>query len=228
MPRPRVFCASLADWLDDEVPIEWLADLLALIHATPNLDWQLLTKRPELFRHRLHKISRDSELACRWHMLFQAPPNVWLGTSVEDQTRAAERIPLLLQTPAAVRFLSCEPLLGDICLSNFNPRLGPGYDFEGGIHWVIAGGESGPHARPMDPAWARSLRDQCTAAGVPFFFKQWGEWLPSGQDDAQGRNQCTDADFLRVGKHRAGRLLDGREWNEMPSTPIAAEVASLG
>lgn len=176
--RPRVFCASLADWLDDEVPIQWLADLLALIHATPNLDWLLLTKRPENWKTRLE--SALAELICRPNnegMMFAAswldgkePANVWVGTTVEDQTRAEERIPHLDAIPARVRFLSCEPLLGPVNLSMRKDWM----EMPDGIHWVIAGGESGPGARPMELEWARSLKDQCQAAGVPFFMKQLG------------------------------------------------------
>lgn len=120
-------------------------------------------------------------------------PNVWLGTSVEDHRRAEERIPLLREVNAAVRFLSIEPLLGDLGKLDLC-----------GIHWVIVGGESGKDARAMDPDWVRSIRDQCIAQGVPFFFKQWGEWSPWNDG------------MSRIGKHAAGRLLDGREWNDYP------------
>jgi protein gp37 len=203
--RPRVFCASLADWLDDEVPIEWLARLMELIMRTPNLDWLLLTKRPENWNGRILGAlaevegikgdwpSRDPETQTGGMLndwLGENPPaNVWIGTTVEDQARADERIPLLLSIPAKVRFLSCEPLLGvvDLRIPELrgvmdDPRFGGNFrDFNEALHWVICGGESGPKARPMHPAWARSLRDQCYAAGVPFMFKQWGEWLPLGQ-----------------------------------------------
>ena len=219
--RPRVFCASLADWLDDEVPIEWLADLLDLIRRTPNLDWLLLSKRPENWRDRLmaaanylrdktnHVLRETCQWISDWVQWNKPPANVWIGTTVEDQTRADERIPLLLSIPAKVRFLSCEPLLGpvtlalmycpDCCTWTASKPVNSGKDVgcfhcgtyknqwfmrEQGIHWVICGGESGPGARPMHPDWARSLRDQCVAAGVPFLFKQWGEWLPARILDA--------------------------------------------
>jgi protein gp37 len=135
--------------------------------------------------------------------------HVWLGISCEDQATADERIPLLLQTPAAVRWVSAEPLLGPIDLrySAFN-----GADSLGsmeGIHWVVVGGESGPKARPMHPDWARSLLHQCTVARVPFFFKQWGEWRYEGGEDHHRY-------LHRVGKRAAGRLLDGRSWDEYP------------
>lgn len=187
LPRPRVFCASLADWLDVEVPIEWLADLMALIQATPNLDWLLLTKRPENWLYRLSSASlcdhngRNEEYGRNcggWMQAWldgQAPSNVWVGATVENQDMAERRIHELLRIPAKVRFLSCEPLLGPVELGLWTDYQNPihsGRDQR--IHWVICGGESGPHARPMNPDWARSLRDQCKAAGVPFFMKQIG------------------------------------------------------
>lgn len=139
-------------------------------------------------------------------------PNVWLGTSVEDQATADARIPHLLDTPAAVRFISAEPLLGPVdlhsalCRETGSCPTCPAC--LGGIHWVIVGGESGPGARPMHPDWARSLRGQCAAAGVPFFFKQWGEWAP---------NESQGADYAqRIGKCAAGRLLDGVTHDAMP------------
>jgi protein gp37 len=177
-------------------------------------------------------------------------PNVWLGVSAEDQRRAEERIPLLLDTPAAIRFLSAEPLLGAIELHRLRYLSGwmdaiAGYVRGGSsrrrfehrrLDWIIVGGESGPNARPMHPDWARSLRDQCAAAGVPFFFKQWGEWEPScatiegrtyvmrldGSRELKrwGDNEQPEAPgsqlVWRVGKRCAGRLLDGRQHNDMP------------
>lgn len=239
--RPRVFCASLADWLDDEVPIEWLVDLLALIAATPDLDWQLLSKRPGNWESRIeaamndpHQVSAKSDSLLRqWTYENVAPANVWVGTSVEDQTRADERIPQLLAIPARVRFLSCEPLLGPLDLKlrhgyfryidDRQTRCIVGQD----IHWVIAGGESGPGARAMHPDWARSLRDQCQAADVPFFFKQWGEWQPLATTAGMqhlpfGQYVLPDASshgfgFARNGKKKSGRMLDGRIWNEFPT-----------
>ena len=204
--RPRVFSASLADWLDDEVPAEWRRDLLSLIRATPNLDWLLLTKRPGNF---YQLIAEDA-----WNR-DNRPDNVWIGTTVEDQERADERIPKLLEIPARIHFLSCEPLLGPVTIPS-------------GIDWVICGGESGPGARPMHPAWSRSLRDQCAAAGVPFHFKQWGEWQPykMGTAYCDGFREAivvkngdgpTGWPTYRVGKSAAGRLLDGIEHNEVPA-----------
>jgi protein gp37 len=233
-PRPRVFCASLADWLDDEVPIHWLIRLMSLIVATPNLDWLLLTKRPQNLRPRMERVMREiprnnitsAEASAR--CLAEAwlttggtiIHNIWLGTTVEDQARADERIPLLLSIPAKVRFLSCEPLLGPVNVSEI--RDAEGFEYmplvganlpEPRIHWVICGGESGgPKARPMHPYWARSLRDQCAAAGVPFFFKQWGARGPIHNG---GTGLDTDS-MVYVGKAKAGRLLDGIEHNGFP------------
>lgn len=228
--RPRVFCASLADWLDAEVPIAWLAELLALIRATQNLDWLLLTKRPQNWAERIrlarnHLTVEDPETALwlnEWLPKRKsagmparagvAPQNVWIGTTVEDQTRADERIPLLLTIPARVRFLSCEPLLGPLDIGDHIHILGRYF-----IDWVICGGESGPGARPMHPGWARSLRDQCDAAGVPFLFKQWGEWRPAHDSTASVPHTFGDGErMFRVGKHAAGRLLDGVEHNGFP------------
>ncbi len=235
---PRVFCSSLADWLDDEVPGEWLADLLDLIRRTPHLDWLLLTKRPENWWARMeavegHEKGVVSQIAGRW-LDGQAPPNVWIGTTVEDQRRADQRLAALIEIPARVQFLSCEPLLGSVDLSYWlADSIVPQID------WVICGGESGPGARPMHPDWARSLRDQCASVGVPFFFKQWGEWAPVSQpgdadevvaavntwpkgdwfepDGTCGTHKTWDCVMIdRVGKKAAGRLLDGVEHSGVP------------
>lgn len=252
--RPRVFCASLADWLDDEVPAEWLVDLLALIRATPQLDWLLLTKRPQNWRARLTAAfdsladRRDMPLAA-WIAVWLGgggvPENIWIGTTVEDQTRADERIPELLKIPARVRFLSCEPLLGPVNLvqaealfTDLNGRIALNPPNSTGffalINWVICGGESGPGARPMHPAWSRSLRDQCAAAGVPFLFKQFGEWLPLDQVIHRLGAEWTATGGAMIergvhvhewapgvvsakfGKKVSGRLLDGVEHNAFP------------
>lgn len=156
-------------------------------------------------------------------------PNVWLGTSVEDQVTADTRIPYLLQTPAAVRFISAEPLLGPVDLGEIIPdpiSFNAIHGLERTLNWVIAGGESGPGARPMHPGWVLSLRDQCASAGVPFFFKQWGEH----EADQIGPEDSRSVDYppghviyRRVGKHRAGRLLDGVEHNGFPAA--AGEAA---
>ncbi|MES2959765.1 MAG: phage Gp37/Gp68 family protein [Pseudomonadota bacterium] len=177
--RPRVFCASMADVFDKDAPEGERASLWTLIAATPELNWLLLTKRIG---------NAKSMLPADWGDGY---PNVWLGATVVSQEEADRDIPKLLATPARVRFLSIEPMLGDIRLGSWLQRS-PSAAFAAGlvtnempawtrigstaIDWVIAGGESGAHARPMHPDWVRSLRDECAAAGVAFHFKQWGEW----------------------------------------------------
>lgn len=241
-PRPRVFCASMADVFEDwQWPMidhngDELADyenvgpltmshvryrLFDLIASTPNLDWLLLTKRPENIASMIADATADGWVEWPWK-------NVWLGTTVENQAAADERIPHLLRVPARVRFLSCEPLLGPINLSPYvsdgKVKISQGIDCD----WVIAGGESGPHARPMHTDWVRSLRNQCQAAGVPFWFSGWGEWVAgckTQSDIEEGAKQFKPGcyhDFgdhnmaLRVGKAAAGRMLYGREWDEIP------------
>lgn len=169
--RPRVFCASLADVFDNHKSIlpEWRADLWRLIRETPNLDWLLLTKRPQNIAKMLPDDWGDG-----W-------ANVWLGATVENQTEADRRIPKLIESPAVVHFLSCEPLQGSV---NLRPSLG--WLGDDAVNWVIAGGENGPHYRPADPQWFRHLRDQCAAAGVPFLFKQW-EGRSQPEIKAKGR-----------------------------------------
>lgn len=168
--RRRVFCNSLSDVFDAEVPDAWRDDLFTLAQKTQHLDWLLLTKRPQVARKYFEP-----------YRIKGPPSNVWLGTTVEDQKMADLRIPILLSIPARVHFLSCEPPLGPIDLRRWLPRFRDGgvRDFESDrpwgspfLDWIIAGGESGPHARPSHPDWFRSLRDQCQADGVAFFMKQ--------------------------------------------------------
>ena len=238
--RRRVFVASLADVFEDKPDQraemdEWRDALFHYPILYDNLDWLFLTKRPENVMGMVHSLWLEKGF----------PPNVWIGTSIENQEYADKRIPELLKIPAAVRFLSVEPLLGPVDLNGFDndgmpwlePRGYEGYN----IDWVIVGGESGHNARPMHPDWVRSIRNQCQDAGVPFLFKQWGEWELSGYDELP--NVWVDEDtgetiprhntfpepppftsaavMKKVGKHRAGRLLDGREWNEFPEGEVA-------
>jgi protein gp37 len=190
--RQRVFCASLADVFDNEVPREWRADLFSLVRSSPNLDWLLLTKRIGNAKAMIEQAMRDQgddteNAGWPW-------ANVWIGATVVNQAEADRDIPKLLEVPARVRFLSIEPMLGQIDLTRVqwpgkhkvDVLRGGAWDvpsWHGGftnhsdmgrVHWVIAGGESGPNARPAHPDWFRSLRDQCAAAGVPFFMKQMG------------------------------------------------------
>lgn len=274
--KPRkVFVNSMSDLFHDDIPDEFIANVFATMAATPQHTYQVLTKRHGRMRSLLNRDdfaeqvldwgratmrredSRPRAIHQEWPL-----PNVWLGVSVEDQKRADLRIPALLDTPAAVRFLSCEPLLGPVDLSRWlgveymdalegygeelgaalTGRVGP----YGGLHWVIVGGESGPGARPVHPDWVRTLRDQCTAAGTAFFFKQFGAWVPESawlhRDSApaaflddEGRfrplvnGKPTEAPMARgeaitvrqVGKGKAGRELDGRTWDEFPQAVTA-------
>jgi protein gp37 len=223
--RRRVFCASLADVFDNAVSDDWRADLFALIESTPHLDWQLVTKR---IGNVAGMVPYDWICPRRgW------PSNVWLGITVVNQAEADRDAPKLLATPARVRFLSMEPLLGPVDLRRtVRPwgESGASAAMLSLISWVIVGGESGPKARPMHLQWARDLRDQCAAAGVPFLFKQWGEWLGAGSDASEVQRlaqvygptvRCRslpDGDTaIHVGKKAAGRLLDGVEHTAFPT-----------
>lgn len=260
--RPRrIFVNSISDLFHENVPDEWIDKVFAVMSLAPQHTFQVLTKRARRMREyvgasdRFARVLRtmylnvpvDGSLADEWPL-----PNVWLGISTERQQESDERVPELLATPAAVRFVSAEPLLGPIdyyTTSAVMPaerhpwRNGPILQ---GIDLVIVGGESGHDARPMHPDWARSIRDQCAAAGTVFFFKQWGAWgrakpAPSGtpgryaiagagphspfwpatiiEVDAYPRQiSLFGGAMVRelVGKKRAGRMLDGREHNEMP------------
>ena len=248
--RRRVFCASLADVFDNEVDPQWRDDLFALIHATPHLDWLLLTKRIGNVSKMLPADRRGSPYSwgCGW-------ANVWIGATVCNQDEADRDIPKLLATPAALRFVSIEPLLGPIdfrwapwahqaagqTYRDYLDSNGSVNEYEAlrQLDWIIVGGESGPDARPMNPAWARTLRDQCQDAGVPFLFKQHGQWAPAvtktgswfypieGQDMPQFLPQPAGHDTHDFGqgigavrlkdKKAAGRLLDGRIHNQFPN-----------
>lgn len=241
--RVKVFCMSMGDIFEKSMPLEqssirpnpldgkdlkltttgeirdiFFANISNGMYA--NLDFQMLTKRPSNVTRMVPK---------SW--LTNWPSNVWVGTSVGSQDSADTLIPQLLRVPATIRFLSIEPLVSQIDLAQFDQNLAPSVHLTwlDSINWVIVGGESGHHARPMNPDWVRSIREQCTNARVPFFFKQWGawiaheQWLSSGLDLAdvpQGaytnRKPCGADQVYRVGKKNAGRLLDGREWNQMP------------
>lgn len=239
--RHSVFGPSLGDPFDNQVDPAWRRDYFDLIRTTPNLIYLLLTKRPQ------NIIKMVDEIGL-------LPDNVALGTTVEDQARANLNVPALMHAKVNLQplfiFLSCEPLLGEIDLGAVEFTFKSGY-FGGALRWhhrpygddyleypavdwVICGGESGPHARPMHPAWARSLRDQCAAAGVPFFFKQWGQWVaelqspedivlpvssicPWAKRDVDGAWSLGDqTQVWNVGKKAAGTLLDGRRHRAFP------------
>jgi protein gp37 len=264
----------MADLFHDDVPFEFLARVFGHMHHFNKNTFLVLTKRPERMRKFISWFRENwlGRFEGAWPREYQ---HVWLGVTAENQEQADKRIPILLQIPAAVRFVSVEPMLSEVNLSRYlkwplckhwrpdeggDPKIYGKYHWQKqglvspdwiGLDWVICGGESGPGARPMHPDWARSLRDQCQAAGTPFFFKQWGEWAcedfepyygygsDSGKWDEyicrngeQGSCKISDGDgnwlnwtgnpddtsciIRRVGKKKAGRLLDGRTWNEMP------------
>lgn len=260
--RPlRVFHNSLSDFFDNDVPVQWCISAMRSIVETPDLIHILLTKRignaAEMLDVAFRAVHGQRE---KW--ADNVPSNVWIGATIVNQAEADRDIPKLLAVPAAKRFLSMEPLLGPVDLDTIHntdfgegqpylhPLIGRVSDGHGdscgapSIDWVIVGGESGPRARPMHPDWARSLRDQCEAAGVPFLFKQWGEWTQVAESPVHPEttripgNLCrvtrdgvtTDHyiaissnggrrryEMRRIGKKAAGRLLDGREWNEAPA-----------
>lgn len=239
----RVFVNSMSDLFHTDIDQAWIADVFAVMTAAGRHTFQVLTKRHARMRTLLSDAQWVDQVrsravgkglsadAWRWPL-----PNVWLGVSVENQQWADIRIPALLDTPAAVRFLSCEPLLGPVDLSQYL-----------GVDWVIAGGESGAGARPMHPDWARSIRDQCQAAGVRYFFKQYGAWVPESawlhRDSAPAAFLDVDGRFRplvdgkpaaapmargeaitirRVGKKAGGRELDGRTWDQFPDVTTKA------
>lgn len=264
-PR-RVFVNSMSDLFHDSVPDLFITRVFEIMEQASEHTFQVLTKRHARMRSFVQRRELDKqEYAAKFdqcpteemrnspaaeyarNRAASPPANIWLGVSVEDQKWADIRVPVLLDTPAAVRWLSCEPLLGPVNLSRWlvsRPAWGPEYPEPTSpmgllvqdlvdvpaLSWVVCGGESGPGARPMDPNWARSLRDQCEQVKVPFFFKQWGNWVPPSQMpegtfmswDVENGTSAYDRDQpWRVGKKRAGRLLDGKTWNEYPSVEPA-------
>ena len=229
-PR-RIFVNSMSDLFHEDVPREFIWQVFEVMEKCPQHTFQILTKRAKRMRR---EVTNAFDMLCVGWL-----PNVWIGVSVENQAAADERIPLLLDTPAAVRWISAEPLLGPVDL-----LATPAGDIlcrcagclsmtpDTRLDWVVVGGESGPNARPMHPAWARSLRDQCAAAGVPFLFKQWGEWFPTsiGQGGSQlgawngddfmpgwGDIKNPENNMVRAGKRAfGGRLLDGVQHDGYP------------
>jgi len=266
-PR-RIFVNSMSDLFHESVPDSFIDKVFAVMALAERHTFQVLTKRPaRMLSYFLSGPKEHTVKGEAWEMLGHYPkypnagmkapwplPNVWLGVSVEDQATADERIPLLLDTPSAVRWISAEPLLESVDLTDLTVSLPDGvaqwnalhFDNDRGdcapygsatIDWIVVGGESGPNARPMRPDWVRSLRDQCQASGVPFFFKQWGEWSNAGSQrpGASGMfavvsdngfwlttnyprpfNSFGSSVLSRIGKKAAGRMLDGRTWDEYP------------
>lgn len=250
----RIFVNSMSDLFHDEVPDEFIAEVFAVMAIAQLHTFQILTKRHGRMRSLLRPgggfVAEVSErvVARNGRSMVWPLANVWLGVSVENQQWADIRIPALLDTPAAVRFLSMEPLLGpvNLCLcgrwGNPEPHsedcavvhddcwlrhanTPAGWIPERpGVDWIIVGGESGPGARPMCPEWARALRNEAVAHGVPFLFKQWGEWVTEDQSPLDIVLPATSWRHLgedqpsvwKVGKKAAGRELDGRTWDEFP------------
>jgi protein gp37 len=208
----RVFVCSMGDLFHKDVKEEWMIPIMHKIRLeAKHHTYLFLTKRPQNIENYF----------ANWFL--PNLKNLWLGVSVEDQQTADERIPILLQIQAARRFVSVEPMLGSVDLSGWLFINEKGDSIEPPLQWMIAGGETGPHARPLHPDWVRSLRDQCQATGVPFFFKSWGEWFPvskppSAKFYSEGKlHDWHDGNFsIKVGKKKAGRLIDSREWNEIP------------
>lgn len=185
----RVFVGSMTDLFHPSTPFKWLTQIFDVMFHTPHITYQILTKRPD----RMQEFMRDLSASSLGGWPF---PNVWLGVTVENQEYADKRIPALLDTPAAVRFVSIEPMLGPIDLGEYlggERWFASEHPMDKWLDWVICGGETGHGSRPLHPDWVRDLRDQCTLAGVPFFFKQWG-------------------------RKAAGHLLDEHEWHEFPTT----------
>ncbi len=227
--RQRIFVNSLSDFFDNEAPQQWRQDFFELARLTPDLDYLLLTKR---IGNAPRMLPED------WGNGY---PNVWIGATVPNQPEADRDIPKLLRVRAAIRFLSVEPMLGPLSfvgrwVNHPNPALHE--NWLEALDWVIAGGESGPEARPTHPEWIRQLRDQCIAIGTPFLMKQWGEWMPVSQmsDGEQDRDEVRRRSttvlqldgveefafppgamtLYRMGKAYSGRKLDGRTWDEFP------------
>lgn len=208
--RQRVFVQSMSDFFEDHPQVEpWRQEAISILEGVKNLDILLLTKRID----RVRSVVPDS-----W--MYEWPSHIWMGTSVEDQETANYRIPFLIDLPAPIRWLSMEPLLDPVDLVTRGQHQPDGencavcggidhqafecmnrYDWLSRLSWIIVGGESGHGARPMNPVWARALRDQCQETGIAFHFKQWGAWSSDG---------------VKLGKKQSGRILDGRTWDEFP------------
>lgn len=211
--RKRVFCASMADVFENRRELDSKRERLwTLIQDTPALDWLLLTKRP-------HNVRVLTPYGDCW------PKNVWLGATAENQKWLDKRMHDLSTSSAKVLFLSCEPLLGPLDFSQWVKKAKSG---EGRmIDWVIAGGESGHHARPPNPEWFTSIRDQCVDASVHFHFKQWGNWKPVSIKQLNGYKSkelaiSNGTVFMaNMGKKKAGRSLDGRTWDQVPEGATA-------
>lgn len=235
----KIFVCSMGDLFHEDVPVDWIDSVIGVIAKCEQHRFMLLSKRTKRMKIYFLGLRDEPEQAIRF--LSDGPGrikyglhkyaltlrrgehlrNVWLGVTAENQRRADERIPVLLEIPAARRFVSIEPMLGPVDLRRAFGTEGPRQTYIEQLDWVICGGETGPGARPLHPDWVRSLRDQCQAAGVPFFFKSWGEFQTNYDEMLRQSidykpHSFNGLTFVRCGKKQAGRILDGRTWNEEP------------
>lgn len=265
----RIFVNSMSDQFEDRVPFEFLDRVFAVMALNPQHTFQILTKRPERMRAYFAAVTAEGDTKTRVaaiyaNLLTAVPelvgevspkklpkpgsalpawplPNVWLGVSAEDQEHLDLRVPILLDTPAAVRWVSLEPLLAAVSFrwAKWEPfkKAGVNNEYDGlrRLDWIVVGGESGPNARPMALEWVETIHTQCTEAGVAFLFKQWGEWVPGDvPDEAGGRSRTpwpNGTVSTRVGTRAAGRLLHGRLWDGYPmvrATPAANSHGAAG
>ena len=222
----KIFVCSMGDLFHPDVKDEWLDKIFAVMAMCPQHTFMVLTKRPERMREYMAGNCTERWLDEAVDLVYNCEyvdwktfplPNVWLGVTAENQEQTDKRIPVLLDTPAAKRFVSVEPMLGPVDVRRYL------YDRSTVLDWVICGGETGPKARPMHPDWVRSLRDQCQIAETPFFFKQWGEWAPDCLCEKAGACRSIArpepgiiGDMFCCGKRAAGHLLDGKEWRQVP------------
>lgn len=213
--KPRmIFVCSMGDLFHKSVDFQDIIEIFLIMKKCPQHTFQILTKRPDIMRDFFEYAPNPY-----WGNL----PNVWLGVTAENQEQANRRIPVLLKIPAKVRFVSVEPMLSEVIIKDIDK-----------LDWIICGGESGHNARPMHPDWARSLKDQCESANVPFFFKQWGEWVDEFHAEAHDGykingcfielteygNDYKGIYMYRVGKKLAGTLIDGKEYKQFPKIKI--------
>lgn len=241
----RIFVCSMSDLFHESVTVDWIDAVFGIMALCPQHTFMVLTKRPWRmrgyldYRRSLSDPFPGAARACvdvaarildldqdtKRHLVDQTwpPRNVWLGTSVEDQKRADYRISILLGCPGQLHFISAEPLLGPLTVRSYLRRSDmPNVFHPKGLDWVIAGGESGRRARPVAGKWFRSLRDECVAAEVPFYFKQWGEWTTATDEILLGLHKekqlkVTDGELVvRLGRRVTGRELDGRTWDQFP------------
>ncbi len=215
----RVFVVSMGDLFHEDIPFTDIVRVFVEMVKHPKHTFMLLTKRPQRMKEFIDWVNPNCLIDLK---------NIWLGVTVENQERAAERIPILLEIPAAIRFVSIEPMLSEIDFKQVASRKFLNWLLtdknQYPLDWVICGGETGHNARPMNSDWVKKLRDQCFVSETPFFFKQWGEWITIPREDVKKHplnSLKTDlynhSVYARVGKKAAGNLIDGKEWNQFPN-----------